>query len=98
MDLISTLMNWIYQLIAIWYVVAIIGGVLILIVQRFSRSSEPSEADVQQAAERYREWYGDQATAKIGDHMLAASFAPDGRHRRFLKRVSSGLLNSADDQ
>jgi len=28
----------------------------------------------------------------IGDHMLAAGFAPDGRHRRFLKRVSAELL------
>ncbi|HXT06096.1 MAG TPA: hypothetical protein VN715_04060 [Roseiarcus sp.] len=27
----------------------------------------------------------------IGDHMLAASFAPDGRHRRFLKRISAEL-------
>jgi hypothetical protein len=88
MDLISTIVMWTYKLIAIWYVVAIIGGVLILIVQRFSRSSEPSEADVQQAAERYRDWYGDEAMAKIGDHILAASFAPDGRHRRFLKRVA----------
>jgi uncharacterized membrane protein YedE/YeeE len=94
MDLISMIVTWTYKLIAIWYVVAIIGGVLILIVQRFSRSSEPSEVDVHQAAERYREWYGDETMAKIGDHMLAASFAPDGRHRRFLKRVSDYLSKS----
>ncbi len=66
---------------------AIIGGVLILISQRFSRNKEPSRADVCQAAERYRDWYGDEAMTKIGDHMLAASFAPDGRHRKFLKQV-----------
>jgi hypothetical protein len=93
MDLISMIVTWTYKLIAIWYVVAIIGGVLILIVQRFSRVSEPSETDVRQAAERYREWYGDEAMAKIGDHMLAASFAPDGRHRQFLKRVANVLSN-----
>jgi hypothetical protein len=91
MDLISTIVIWIYKLIATWYVAAIIGGVLILLVQRFSRVSEPSEADVHLAAERYREWYGDEAMAKIGDHMLAASFAPDGQHRRFLKRVQAKL-------
>ena len=28
----------------------------------------------------------------IGDDMLAARFAPDGRHSRFLKRVSAELL------
>ena len=50
MDLISIIVMWAYKLIAIWYVVAIIGGVLILIVQRWSRISEPSEADVHQAA------------------------------------------------
>jgi len=29
---------------------------------------------------------------RFGDHLLAASFAPDSRHRRFLKRVSAELL------
>jgi hypothetical protein len=91
MDLISTIETWTYKLIATWYVAAIIGGAMILISQSFSRNREPSEADVHQAAERYREWYGDEAMAKIGDHMLAASFAPDGRHRRFLKRVSAKM-------
>jgi hypothetical protein len=95
MDLISTVVMWTYKLIATWYVVAIIGGALMLIAQRFSRVSEPSETDVHQAAERYREWYGDEAMAKIGDHMLAASFAPDGRHRRFLKRVITELQTRA---
>lgn len=27
----------------------------------------------------------------IGDHMLAASFAPDSRYKRFLKRVVGEL-------
>jgi hypothetical protein len=94
MDLISKIVAWTYKLIATWYVVAIIVGLLILLVQRLSGNGEPSEADIRQAAERYREWYGDEAMAKIGDHMLAASFVPDGRHRRFLKRVSYELVNS----
>ncbi|TRU22922.1 MAG: hypothetical protein EWV79_12925 [Microcystis aeruginosa Ma_MB_S_20031200_S102D] len=91
MDLISTVMNWTYKLIATWYGAAIIGGVLILAFERWDRRREPSEADVRQAVDRYRQWYGDDAVAKIGDHMLAASFAPDGRHRRFLRRVAIRL-------
>lgn len=91
MDLLSTVTTWIYAGIATWYVAAIIGGVLILLFERFDRRREPSDADVQQAADRYRQWYGEQAFTVIGDHMLAASFAPDGRHKRFLKRVSAEL-------
>lgn len=91
MEPISTALNWTFKLIATWYGSAIIGGVLILAFERRDRRREPTDADVQQAAERYHQWYGDEALAKIGDHMLAASFAPDGRHKRFLKRVSIQL-------
>jgi hypothetical protein len=91
MELVSTALNWTYKLIATWYGAAIIGGVLILAFERWDRKREPSDTDVWQAAERYRQWYGNEAVAKIGDHMLAASFAPDGRHKRFLKRVSVHL-------
>ncbi|MFZ2467993.1 MAG: hypothetical protein WAW54_06325 [Parvibaculum sedimenti] len=92
MELLSTVTTWIYAGIATWYGVAIIGGVLILLFERLDRRREPSDADVQQAADRYRQWYGELAFTVIGDHMLAAGFAPDGRHRRFLKRVSAELL------
>lgn len=92
MEPISTALSWTYKLIATWYGAAIIGGVMILAFERRDRQREPTDADVQQTAERYYQWYGDQALAKIGDHMLAASFAPDGRHKRFLKRVSAELL------
>jgi hypothetical protein len=68
--------------------------VLILIAERFSRNSEPSDADVKRAAIRYRQHYGEHAFIVIGDHLLAASFAPDSRHRRFLKRVSAELLET----
>jgi len=92
MDVLSAVMSWTYQAFATWYVAAIVGGVLILIAERLSRRREPSDADVRRAAERYREWYGADASSVIGDHILAAAFAPDGRHRRFLKRVSAELF------
>jgi class 3 adenylate cyclase len=66
--------------------------VLILIAERFDRRREPSDADVKRAASRYRQHYGEHVFHVIGDHMLAASFAPDSRHKRFLKRVSAELL------
>lgn len=72
-----------------------VGGVLILVAERLDRRREPSDSDVRQAASRYRQHYGEHAFHVIGDHMLAASFSPDGRHRRFLKRVSAELLATA---
>jgi hypothetical protein len=94
-DFISTAMTWIYAGIATWYGAAIVGGVLILVAERLDRRREPSDADVRQAASRYRQHYGEDAVHVIGDHMLAASFALDGRHRRFLRRVSAELLATA---
>lgn len=81
--------------LATWYGAAIVGGVLILIAERFDRRREPSDADVRRTASRYRQHYGADAFPVVGDHMLAASFVPDGRHRRFLKRVSAELLATA---
>jgi hypothetical protein len=88
----ATLIEWLYKAMATWYGAAIIGGLLILAFERWDRSREPSDAEVRRAAERYRQHYGDEAFRVIGDHMLAARFAPDGRHSRFLKRVSAELL------
>lgn len=42
--------------IATWYGAAILGGVLILLFERLDRRRKPSDADVRQAATRYREW------------------------------------------
>lgn len=95
MDLLSTIVSWTYGAVATWYGAAIVGGVLILAFERWDRRREPSDADVRQAAVRYRQHYGEAVVHVIGDHMLAASFAPDGRHRRFLKRVSAELLTTA---
>jgi len=95
LDYLTAAVTWIYKTIATWYVAAIVGGVLILLFERLGRRREPSDADVRRAAAQYRQWYGEDAFQAIGDHMLAASFAPDGRHRRFLKRVSAELLTAA---
>jgi hypothetical protein len=89
-----TIMTLAYDVLATWFGAAVIGGVLILIAERFSRNSEPSDADVRQAAIRYRQYHGEHAFIVIGDHLLAASFAPDSRYRRFLKRVSAELLET----
>lgn len=85
----ATAIEWLYKGIATWYDAAIIGGLLILAFERWDRRREPSDADVRRAAERYRQHSGDDAFRVIGDHMLAAHFAPDGRQNRFLKRVSA---------
>jgi|GEM_PF-1597723 hypothetical protein len=87
METLSAMVEWTYRAVATWYAAAIIGGVLILIAERLSRRREPSDDDVKRAAQRYRQWYGNDALAVIADHILAASFAPDTRHKRFLKRV-----------
>jgi hypothetical protein len=87
-----TIMTLARDALATWFGAAVIGGVLILIAERFSRNSEPSDADVKRAAIYYRQHYGEQAFIVIGDHLLAATLAPDGRHHRFLQRVSAELL------
>jgi hypothetical protein len=95
METLSAVMQWTYQAVATWYVAAIVGGLLIFAAERLSFRRKPSDADVRRAAERYRQWYGNDALAVIGDHILAASFAPDSRHKRFLKRVADELSAKA---
>jgi hypothetical protein len=95
MQTLSIIMEWAYQAVATWYVAAIVGGVLIMFMKCRSRRAEASETEVKRAAARYRQHYGEAAVHVMGDHMLAASFAPDGRHRQFLKRVSAELLATA---
>ncbi len=70
----------------------IVGGISAACLDLLRRSPEPTEHDVQHAAEQYRTYYGSDALSVIGDHMLAATFAPDGRHKRFLKRVTAELM------
>jgi hypothetical protein len=49
LDFLFVAMTWIYASIATWYGAAIIGGVLILIAERFDRRREPSDSDVRRA-------------------------------------------------
>jgi hypothetical protein len=92
METLSVMVEWAYRVVATWYVAAIVGGVLIFAAEQLARRREPSDADVRRAAERYQQWYGTEALSAIGDHMLAASFAPDSRYRRFLKRVHAEVI------
>ncbi len=91
MDIASGILNWTYHAIATWYLAAVLGGVLIFTAERLARRAGSSDADVKRAAKRYLDWYGSAALCVIGDHILAASFAPDSRHRQFLKRVVGEL-------
>jgi hypothetical protein len=95
METLSAILQWTYQATATWYGAALFGGLLILLAERLARRAEPSDADVRRAAEHYRHWYGEDALAMIGDHMLAASFAPDRWHKRFLERVVAKLQERA---
>jgi len=95
METLSAVMEWTYRAVATWYVAAIVGGLLIFAAERLSFRRKPSDADVRRAAERYRQWYGNDALAVIGDHILAASFAPDSRHKRFLQHVAGELRGTA---
>ena len=92
MHVFDTIIEWSYRALATWYGAAIVGGLLILLAERRDRKREPTDSEVRRAAELYRQYYGAEAFRIIGDHMLAASFSPDGRHRLFLKRVSTELV------
>jgi len=70
-------------------------GAAVVVIEALKQPKAPSDADVQHAAAQYREFYKDRALDVIGDHMLAATFAPTGEHRRFLKRVCEELLRDA---
>lgn len=82
--------NWQRVMAAAFLSVVAIGGV-VAILDTVRRPKEPSEADVQRAADLYREYYKHRALDVIGDHMLAAKFAPTGEHHRFLRRVCQEL-------
>ncbi|MFG1391243.1 hypothetical protein [Xanthobacter agilis] len=99
METFRLILDWAYKFMATWYVAGILGGVLILIAERFDRRKEPTDDEVRRVAELYRQYYGKYAMQVVGDHMLGASFGPDGRHHAFLKRVSAELLaNLATDE
>jgi len=92
LDYLSNFAIWIQKGIATFYGASILGGLLIFVAEWLTRRKEPSDADVKSAALRYRQHYGGWALDVIGDHILAASFAPDRRHKRFLLRVSDEIV------
>lgn len=61
----------------------------VLLTQTSKRAA--SGGSVRHAAERYRQMYGDKALDVIGDHTLAARFAPTHEHYRFLLQVTEEL-------
>ena len=61
----------------------------VLVAQTSKRAA--SGASVRHAAKRYRQTYGDKALEVIGDHTLAARFAPTHEHYRFLLQVTEEL-------
>lgn len=98
METFRLILDWAYKFVATWYVAGILGGVLILIAERFDRRKEPTDEDVRRVAELYRQYYGSYASQVIGDHMLGASFGLDGKHHAFLARVSAELMASVAAQ
>jgi hypothetical protein len=61
----------------------------VLVAQSSKRAT--SGVSVAHAAERYRQMYGAKALEVIGDHTLAARFAPTHEHYRFLLQVTEEL-------
>jgi hypothetical protein len=89
MDLMAV--AWSSEFIAASYGAVMLCGMLICASERRAGRRDPSDDDVAHAANCYRLWFGDEASQVIGEHMFAATFSRDGRHRRFLKEVASRL-------
>jgi hypothetical protein len=65
---------------------------IILWALRPPRPQPPSQDDVRRVADLYRLYNGARAAWVLGDHMLGASFAPDGEHHAFLRRVAGEMV------
>ena len=74
------------------YLFSLVAGLFAIFVDWLRREPEPHEESVRFAAEQYRIYYGADSLSVIGEHTMAASFAPDGRHKRFLRRVTTELM------
>jgi hypothetical protein len=73
----------------------IVGGGVYVFVDERKRRRRFARDDARAAAARYRAHYGEDALLAIGDHILAASFAPSSDYRSFLKLVLTELLSEA---
>lgn len=95
MDALRWAVAGLYDVLVTWYVAGITWGLLIFAAERWGRLRELTRQDVRRAAPMYRRHYGSEAVRAVGDHLLGSSFAQDGRHRQFLKRVSAELVRMA---
>lgn len=97
METFGLILDWANKVVATWLFAGILGGVLILIAERFDRRKEPTDEDVRRVADLYRRYYGPHAAQVVADHMRGASFGPDGRHYAFLKRVLASASSGESD-
>jgi len=74
------------------YIFGIVAGLFAIFLDWLRKPPEPTDHAIRHAAEQYRTYYGTEALSVIGEHTLAATFAPDGRHKRFLRRVTTKLM------
>jgi len=92
METLGEVPKWAYIVIVGLYLFGLAAGLSAIFVDWLRQPPEPTVDDVRYAAEQYRTYYGTEANSAIGDHCMAATFARDGHHRRFLKRVAMELM------
>ena len=96
MEVLSEIGRWIVIGTAGLYLFSLVTGAFAIFLDWLRREPEPHEESVRFAAEQYRIYYGADALSIIGEHTMAASFAPDGRHKRFLRRVTTELMREEE--
>lgn len=74
-----------------WAIACVAGGFAAGVLVAQASKPSTSRASIRRAAERYRQVYGANALDVIGDHTLAARFAPTHEHYRFLLQVTEEL-------
>ncbi|MEM1040586.1 MAG: hypothetical protein AAGI12_14075 [Pseudomonadota bacterium] len=92
MEVLSEIGRWFVIGTAGLYLFSLVAGAFAIFVDWLRREPEPHDDSIRFAAEQYRIYHGADALSVIGEHTMAASFAPDGRHKRFLRRVTTELM------
>lgn len=92
MEIVADIGRWIAIGFVGLYLFGIVGGLFAIFLDWLRKPPEPTGHAIRHAAEQYRTYYGAEALSVIGEHTLAATFAPDGRHKRFLRRVTTELM------
>lgn len=99
MELVADMARWLALGVVGLMIFGVVAGACAAFLDWLRRPPEPTDHDVRHAAELYRTYFGADALSVIGEHALAATFAPDGRHKRFLRRVTEELMREpADDE